>query len=553
MKVITKVLSSLVKVFPDEEPVYIPENTLFTAMKNETISFQIAYSAKAEIQERVEISIKSPILRNLRIREVLCVPCSLPAYGEYDDHYLRLTPGLYPDLLRERDNRSAAIVSKEWKSLWIDVEPDDAFMPGTYSIECIFLSCDTQEEWGCAKVSVTIFDVQLPGQTLIRTEWFHGDCLADYYQVPVFSEEHWQIMENFIGAAVKRGINMILTPAFTPPLDTAEGGERTTIQLVEVAVKEGKYFFHFDKLKRWIDMCKKVGVLYYEMSHLFTQWGAKHAPKVMATVDATYRQIFGWDTPATGGAYTEFLHAYLPELIEKLKEWEIEKVTCFHISDEPGFEHLKSYQAAKVSVREYLKDFVVMDALSDYEFYKTGAVTKPVCATDHIQTFLDNGVQNMWSYYCSAQCRKVSNRFFSMPSVRNRIYAVQLFKYDIEGILHWGYNFYNTQYSLDHIDPYKVTDSGNAFPGGDAFLVYPNADGTPEESIRMMVLEEAMYDLRAYQYLAALTSKDYVIRLMEEYLPEPVTFENYPKSDYYLISLRNRVNNEIVKHITKAE
>jgi len=552
MKIISKVLSSLVKVFPDEEPVYMPENTLFTAMRNETISFQIAYYTKDELCRRVKISLKSPILKNLRLREVLCVPCSYPAYSSADDHYLRLTPGLYPDLLRECHDRAVIVVPGEWRSLWIDVEPDDDLIPGTYPVEVTFINCNTQEECGSAKTTVSVFDVVLPSQTLIRTEWFHGDCLADYYQIPVFSEEHWRIMENFIAAAVKRGINMIFTPAFTPPLDTEVGGERTTIQLVEVKVYDGKYSFGFQKLKRWVDMCKKVGIKYFEMSHLFTQWGAKHAPKVMAMSDGAYRQIFGWDTPATGGAYTDFLYAYLPELTEKLKEWEIAEVTYFHISDEPGVEHLGSYQAAKASVWKYLKDFVIMDALSDYEFYKTGAVTKPVSSNDHIQTFLDNGVKNMWSYYCSAQCQNVCNRFFSMPSVRNRIYAVQLFKYDIEGILHWGYNFYNTKHSMYHINPYQVTDSGGAFPGGDAFLVYPKEDGTPEESIRMMVLDEAMNDLRAFHYLASLTSRDYVTMLMEECLPGPVTFDNYPKSDYYLISLRNRVNNEIVRHISKT-
>lgn len=46
--------------------------------------------------------------------------------------------------------------------------------------------------------SVTIYDALLLNQELIKTEWFHGDCLADYYKVEAFSEEHWRILENFI-------------------------------------------------------------------------------------------------------------------------------------------------------------------------------------------------------------------------------------------------------------------------------------------------------------------------------------------------------------------
>ena len=39
-------------------------------------------------------------------------------------------------------------------------------------------------------------------------------------------------------------INMMLTPLFTYPLDTFEGVERTTIQLVEVFVNDGESGSH---------------------------------------------------------------------------------------------------------------------------------------------------------------------------------------------------------------------------------------------------------------------------------------------------------------------
>lgn len=51
-----------------------------------------------------------------------------------------------------------------------------------------------------------------------HTEWFHSDCLANYYGEEVFSEEYWRIVENFVKTAVKHRYNMLLTPIFTPPL-----------------------------------------------------------------------------------------------------------------------------------------------------------------------------------------------------------------------------------------------------------------------------------------------------------------------------------------------
>jgi hypothetical protein len=90
--------------------------------------------------------------------------------------------------------------------------------------------------------------------------WFHYDSLADYYNVEIFSERHWEIIESFMKTYVEMGMNTILTPIFTPPLDTVIGGERPTVQLVDVTRENGKYTFGFDKLRRWCEMCRRVGV-----------------------------------------------------------------------------------------------------------------------------------------------------------------------------------------------------------------------------------------------------------------------------------------------------
>ena len=87
----------------------------------------------------------------------------------------------------------------------------------------------------------------------------------------------------------------MMVPLFTYPLDMEVGNDRTTTQLIEVEVKNGEYHFGFDKMKRWVDLCKKCGIEYYEMSHLFSQWGAKYAPKVMALVDGKEERIFTYE------------------------------------------------------------------------------------------------------------------------------------------------------------------------------------------------------------------------------------------------------------------
>lgn len=543
-----KLLSSLEKVFQDEVPVYRPECLKLSGLWGETVSFQAAYTGDSFLRERLDVQVISEIERQVRVRTVEQVPVGRATNGIVDDNYLKTTSGLYPDLLRDLKDGKAIVCSHQWRSLWIDVELDETIPAGDYEIEIRLVK---ENQPVCSAVmKITVIGARLPKLPIMHTEWMHADCLADYYHVEVFSEEHWKILENYFQEYVKRSCNMMLVPLFTSPLDTAVGLERTTTQLVDVEVRNGEYCFGFEKVKRWIDLCRKYGIEYFEMSHLFSQWGAKYAPKVVAMVDGKEEKIFGWHTPAVG-EYTRFLHAFLPQLIAKLREWGIAEVTYFHISDEPREEDLESYRAAKESLGDLLDGFHTFDALSSYEFYRHGLIDKPIPGNNEIEEFLEHGLTDMWTYYCTLQYYEVSNRFMSMPSARNRIYGVQLYKYDIIGILHWGYNFYNSQFSIEHINPYEVTDAGNAFPAGDPFLVYPGADGCPEESIRMMVHDEAMADLRALKYLETLTSKDYVMELIEGELAEPLTFRRYPKSDLYLISLRNRVNREIGQHLAQ--
>ena len=62
-----------------------------------------------------------------------------------------------------------------------------------------------------------------------------------------------------------------------------------------------------------------------------------------------------------------------------------------------------------------------------------------------------------------------------------------------------------------------------------------------------MVLEHAMQDLRAMNYLAALTSREHVTALIEEGLDAPLTFSRYPTDAEALLRLRERINREIIK------
>jgi hypothetical protein len=331
---------------------------------------------------------------------------------------------------------------------------------------------------------------------------------------------------------------------FTPALDTVVGGERTTVQLVDVCKNGDAYTFGFDKLDRWIEMCNRVGIEYFEIAHLFTQWGAEHAPKVMATVDGAYKKIFGWETAATGEEYSTFLRAFLAAFLDHMKARGDDKRCYFHISDEPNETQLESYKAAKAVVYDLIKDYPIMDALSNFEFFKQGIVPLPIPSNDHVEPFIEAKVPGLWTYYCCGQLSGVSNRMMAMPLWRTRSIGYQFYKYDIAGFLQWGYNFYNTCGSIDPINPYVDACGEYWVPAGDTYSVYPAQNGEALESIRILSFYEALQDVRAMKVAEAYYGKDAVVAAMEEILGE-IKFSKCATDANTILAMRAKINDMI--------
>ena len=545
METIFKLTSSLEKIFfnkPDE----IPELKSASMLKNEIFSFQLAAWCVTEgnIHEYVTIDVKSEISDCIKIFREGYVSATTPRpLGLCDDDYLFTTPQIAPDPLFEIKDGNAEIFNTQTRSFWFEVNPNGKYA-GKYPLE-ITITKQDGELLGTVSLELEIIDASLPKQDFINSNWFHGDCIATLHNTEVFSDEYWSLTDKYMKTYRKFGLTMILTPVVTPPLDTKIGGERPTNQLVDVYLDNGKYSFGFDKLKKWIDMARANDINHFEIAHLFTQWGAKYTPKVMAHVDGEYKKIFGWEVESMSDEYKTFLRAFVPELVSKLKDYGVYENCKFHISDEPMPEHKEQYLAAKELITEFISEDMLQDALADFDFYNEGIVKHPVVSNDHINKFLDADAKGLWTYYCVCQGDKVANRFIAMPSYRNRVLGLQLYKNNIEGFLQWGYNFWYSKLSAFVIDPYMTNDS-SGFVSGDAFVVYPvDSQGNVVCSTRLYVYNEALQDLRALRYLESLTSREHVLSFLEDIY----RFTDYPRNNSYYLEIREKINREIANHI----
>lgn len=541
-----KLLSSLIKVFKDEEPNY-PALTHASMFRNERFSFQLALCPESESEEVAVIHLACSVSHCIGMYEAVNIPAGLTCFPDADNFFLDKSRKEYPDLLRPLTEGKAVLKAGEWTALWFILDPPERLTAGKKKLTLAVSSAGKAEE---RTLTLEIIDRLLPAQELLVTNWFHNDCLCTYYRVKPFSDRYWEIFAAYVKNAVTHGVNMILTPLFTPPLDTQIGGERPTVQLVGVKKNGKDYSFDFTNLKKYITICLENGVAAFEMSHLFTQWGAAFAPKVVADVNGKETKIFGWNTRGTGKAYISFLRALAPQLDSVLMELGVADKCRFHVSDEPSLSQINSYRRAAAVIRELFPDYNTFDALSDIAFYKKGLIKTPVPNVNHADAFAGD-VEHFWTYYCCGQYRDgVPNRFFAMPSVRNRVLGMLLYQYNAEGFLQWGYNFWYTQYSKKKINPFKVTDAGGAFPAGDSFVVYPGEDGKPLNSLRFEVFASGINDLRALKLLESLSSREYALGVLNRGLDTPLRMSEYPHSSSWLIMKREEINEEIKFFLT---
>lgn len=542
-KTTMKILPSFEKVMLDREPK--TEEYSAKILKDERLNFQIAIKSECPYATKLNrIEVQGTLAPFVTLRSVEQVPVSYTA-PEADEYYLDKKPGLYPDLLKPFGGLGLVIPCLQWKAVWVSVEGE--FLPvGEHTLTFVLFD-EFNNHIAETSYTVKVLDIVSEKHNLKLTNWIHYDSICATHRVKPFTKKFYTIFGNYLKTYVDGGMNMLLTPLFTPPLDTIVGGERLTTQLVGVSFENGAYSFDFSKLEEFVAFAKEKGILYFEFSHLFTQWGGRFCPKIVVKKNGRLQKEFGWGVASNSPEYAKFLEAFLPELYREILKLGIKDVSYLHLTDEPGPASLETYGKCCELIKRQMGGIPTMDALSDPVFCEKGFVDIPVPITKHYEKFLPFHKKEMIVYNCCFPNNEYySLRFINAPGVRLRILGTQLYATGATGFLHWGFNFYSSVLSLERIDPYAVTDACGFFPGGDGFIVYPTEKGV-DYSLRAELMREAVQDYRALKTLEKLTDKQTVKDLLDEFGIKH--YNVYPRESAEFSAFRNRVYDEIEKRI----
>lgn len=570
MSKLLKILSSQYKHIPSRDEAAINARTIkkISVLKNEPCYFNVLYRVNGDaFCHPVSISFESELPISAWRVDYVAVPFAANPYGEKG--FESNLPGLFPDILTPRPiNPSIEKYPLAWgnhtffekdtdcllnasnsdfQTVFAGInEKRESLQAGTYFVKIKMTSLNTGELLEEETLTVTLIDAALPECNVYYTNWFHVDCLCDTFGVTPYSDEFYEIFDEYVANMTRHRQNTLLLPAFTPHLDTPIGGERMNVQLVDVERKNGKWLFSFERMQRYVRHALKNGIKFLEHCHLFSQWGAHGAPNVYLK-DGT--RIFSIDTDAHGEEYVTFIRAYLKAFLAFAKKEKIDDSLLFHISDEPSKNHFESYRDAHHTVSDILEGEVIADAMSDSLFFEAGLVTQPIASVIHADDF-ESKCPSLWLYYTGGSHEKgCTNRLITNTAARTRVLGAQLYRYRACGFLNWSYNYHYDRMSQGFFSPQSAVNGYKNYPGL-SYLAYPIINGRGARvlpSLREKLMAEAFDDLSALKLLESLIGREKTLGICEKRLGK-LSAQTIPENDD-LYELREEINRKIAESI----
>lgn len=560
----TRLCSSLTKIMPLEEP---PEwgRKQFSVLKGERFSFQIACFGKANyFSHKVMVKAESELEKYVHIRRVENVPVDwFPE--NLDKDVLSDKTGFFPDVLYELEEDGFFPFHRNiWNTLWIDVDIPRDCRKGKYAVKVIIsvpqidpasnanYTVIGRKEFS-RKVILEVLDAELPAVDLKNSCCIFPDCLAGYYNEPLFSSSHWKYVEEFMKTASEYSLNMLYTPLFPfLPEEEGEGEEAKAfpqVQLIKIRYAGGNFSFDFSLLQKWISCAGKAGIKYFEFSHFFLPGKIEKLPCITVEKgEGEEKCIFTGERAKDLLKYEKLLSSFLPLLEAFIEKNGLQKRVYFHAFRSQFPVKDKKATSLFASLREKYPFFAPYPYFcgKDKEFIKVVPAVK-----EKGDGAVKDTVGQRWINYGNKHKKGFADPFIHTPSFRNRIIGFLSYYFAADGIFLPGFNFYSSFPGKFRLDPYSCTCSYFSSPAGSRFLVYPGKEGKAVVSLRLEVFLHGMQDRCALVLLESLTGREKILRELDNSSPKGrMDMKKYPAGEQSYWKLRARINFLIRKNLT---
>lgn len=503
------------------------KNMTLTTAKGQKFAFQLMINSDEEffcsLDDNNNISWKG--LEN-RVR--LKLQCNYELIEDakiYFEGYVKDDTGIVvaDPILRKPGQLIEANISQ---MLWIE-----GYVPSNFNKENFKLMIDMYSQRGYnseKKLETVCVDVKVMDVTIKPLKeceffldlWQHPSNWARMYEVPLWSEQHWEIIRNYLKELATLG-QKVITAIVS---DFSWGGqacykvfnnpsnlfEHNMVKLKKS--KSGEIICDFSVLDKYIEICMELGIdKEIDLFGLLGNWDARGFGNPLKDYNDPIRLNY-YDEESETFKYIEEkknLKEYLSVLFRHFVEkgwWNKVRV----MSDEPGSPEI---------FRECVE--FLSSAIPDYEIKYKAAV--------HNQNFLDNYKEEIndeslslslvinnfqnndelknkinnkngfltWYVCCFPD---ILNNFISSPLIESRLVGWFTYYFGLDGFLRWDYAIWPRN-PFEEIS-YKFPD----WKAGDMFFVYPGKDMKPISSLRW---ENLRFGIQDYQLFKVLENSGY--------------------------------------------
>jgi len=456
------------------------------------------------VGKRPNFSPRGPI-KNVRVEctvEDLPVKAFPVGFIEDDDRVYKADLLLHDEVI---------FVEKEKiQPVWIEIQiPKDA-LPRTYIgkvkvyTQCMF---GDEELIKTLDFKISVRDVELPEPkdfTFYLDLWQHPSNIARKYEVHLWSDEHFKILENYVRSLAELGQKAITVIASEIPWS----GQRCyrvknypsdlfEYSMIRVEKDETGYHYDFSAVERYINLCMKYGIdKEIEVFGLINIW---------LDPDYGYTSIVE-DYPdgiriryydRTDGAFKYIRKGEdIKTYIKAIERFFIEKNLIDRVrivADEPG--DIEKYRRSLETIKEVAPNFKFKSAINHPEFIEEFKdkisdfvpVLPGVCEKWELLRELKNKVSGriLWYVCCWPP---YPNTFISSPLVESRLIGILTAFMGFDGFLRWNYTVWpeNPRERISYRFPH--------WKAGDTNFVYPGKDGRPILTLRYKNLKRGIED-----------------------------------------------------------
>ena len=299
-------------------------------------------------------------------------------------------------------------------------------------VQTIVVTLNTENGSVEVPVTLTVHKAVIPPMQeskLTVVNWLHPKVMANYAKAERYSEEYYKVYEDALQHLVDIRNNHI---------SLAESWQRF---LPDEAIKDenGKIVdFDLSTLERSLQMAEKAGMtkLYGMYIAHFEQW---NMPQIYLL----------WDWKNKHSAIDAEGYRQLKLYFKRVKEmvarngWEDKYIQP--VFDEPQFQNAENYRILIGMVRSIYPEVVIHDPVEVDNIPGTADIwcVKNAIYEKYKPSFQEQQAegQRMTWYACGSPAGYTMNRTLDLPLIVSRLCFWICHRYNLEGFLHWGYDF----------------------------------------------------------------------------------------------------------------